>query len=144
MRGSLLGMRITKRKARKEAIASGYRSKFELTFANKLKELGLKAEYESEKIHYIQPEKVRTYNPDWTIGRDIYIETKGRFSASDRAKMVLVQRSNPTVKFYILFQNSNVTLSKVSKTTYGQWCDKNDIEWADIKDVKRWESWFKP
>jgi hypothetical protein len=136
-------MRISKRKARKEAIANGYRSKFELTFANKLKELGLKAEYESEKIHYIQPEKVRTYNPDWTIRRDVYVETKGRFTASDRAKMVLVKRSNPNVVFYLLFQNSNVTLSKVSKTTYGQWCEKNNIEWADIKNITKWSKWFE-
>jgi len=136
-------MRITKRKARKEAIANGYRSKFELTFANKLKELGLKALYESEKIHYIQPEKVRTYNPDWTIRENIYIETKGRFTASDRAKMVLVQRSNPNVTFYMVFQNSNITLSKASKTTYGVWCNKNGIEWADIKNITKWSKWFE-
>lgn len=136
-------MRITKRVARKEAFASGYRSKFELTFANKLKELGLKALYESEKIHYIQPEKVRTYNPDWTIGKNRYIETKGRFTGADRAKMLFVLGSNPTLQFYMLFQNSNVTLSKVSKTTYGQWCDKNNIEWADIRDTKKWKGWFK-
>lgn len=136
-------MRITKRKARKEAIANGYRSKFELTFANKLKELGLKAEYESKKIHYIQPEKVRTYNPDWTIGKDIYIEQKGRFTAVDRSKMLHVIKSNPFVTFYMLFQNSNVTLSKVSKTTYGQWCNKNNIEWADIKNITKWSKWFE-
>ena len=135
-------MRITKRKARKEAIANGYRSKFELTFANKLKELGLKAQYESEKIHYIQPEKVRTYNPDWTIRKGIYIETKGRFTASDRQKMLYVQQSNPNEVFYLLFQNSSVTLSKASKTTYGQWCDKNGIEWADIKNERKWSKWF--
>jgi hypothetical protein len=135
-------MRISKRKARKEAIANGYRSKFELTFANKLKELGLKAEYESEKIHYIQPEKVRMYNPDWTIRKGIYIETKGRFTATDRAKMLFVIKSNPFITFYMIFQNSNVTLSKVSKTTYGQWCDKNGIEWADIKNITKWSKWF--
>src|SRR4030042_3902248 len=105
-------MRISKRKARKEAIANGYRSKFELTFANKLKELGLKAQYESEKIHYIQPEKVRTYNPDWTIGSGRYIETKGRFTAPDRQKILMVLRTNPFIELYLVFQTSNVTLSK--------------------------------
>lgn len=136
-------MRITKRVARKEAFANGYRSKFELTFANKLKELGLRALYESEKIHYVQPQKVRTYNPDWTIGKDVFIETKGRWTGADRQKMLHVIRSNPFVTFYMLFQNSNVTLSKVSKTTYGMYCDKNNIEWADIKNITKWSKWFE-
>jgi Phage endonuclease I len=135
-------MRISKRTARKEAISKGYRSKFELDFSKKLKELKLKALYESEKIHYIQPEKRRTYNPDWTIGKNKYIEQKGRFTTSDRQKTLLVQLSNPNIKVYLIFQNSNITLSKVSNTTYGMWCDKNGIEWADIKNVTKWSKWF--
>lgn len=136
-------MQITKKKARKEAFKQGYRSNFELTFATKLKELGLKAQYESEKIHYIQPEKVRTYNPDWTIRKGYYIETKGRFIASDRQKILMVQKSNPKITIYLLFQNSKVTLSKVSNTTYGDWCDTRGIIWADIKDITKWSKWFK-
>ena len=135
-------MKISKRFARKEAFANGYRSKFEYDFSKKLKELKLKAEYEANKIYYIQPEQTRSYCPDWKIRERTYIETKGRFTSADRKKILLVRECNPETKVYLLFQNSKVTLSKASKTTYGDWCDKNKIEWADIKEVKIWKGWF--
>lgn len=136
-------VRRSKRTARKEALSKGYRSNFELSFSKRLSELKLKVQYESEKIYYVQPEKIRTYNPDWTIRKDVYIETKGRFTASDRQKILYVIKSNPKIKLYLLFQNSKVTLSKVSKTTYGDWCTKNGILWADSKDEKTWRKWFE-
>jgi hypothetical protein len=136
-------MRITKRTARREALKNGYRSKFELQFSKKLETLKIKVQYETDKIVYIQPEKQRTYIPDWTIGKNRYIETKGRFTAQDRQKVLCVIKSNPKIKLYLLFQNAKVTLSKVSKTSYGDWCDKNNIEWADIKDENKWLSWIK-
>ena len=136
-------MRITKRKARKEAFEHGFRSKFEFDFSKRLQALKLKAEYEKEKLDYIQPEKYRKYLPDWKIATDKYIETKGIFSASDRQKILYVMRANPSITIYILFQNSKVRLSKISKTTYGEWCTKNGIIWADIKDEKKWRQWFE-
>ena len=135
-------MRVSKRTARKEALSKGYRSNFELSFAKRLTELKLKAQYESEKIYYVQPEKIRIYHPDWTIGKNVYIETKGRFTASDRQKILYVMKSNLFCTIYLLFQNSKVTLSKVSKTTYGDWCTKNGVLWADIRDEKTWRKWF--
>lgn len=136
-------MRITKRVARKEAYEHGYRSKFEFTFSERLKELKLKAKYESSKLKYIVPQTTRTYTPDWEIGKDIFIETKGRFTASDRKKILLVKAANPKVKVYMLFQNAQVKLSKVSNTTYAEWCNKNEIIWADIRDEDTWKGWFK-
>lgn len=136
-------MRISKRKARAVAISEGYRSKFEHTFNQTIADLGFKANYESDRIKYIQPERVKTYIPDWTIRKNVYIETKGRFTATDRMKMLMVIKSNPQIKIYMLFQNSNVTLSKKSKTTYGEWCTKNNIDWADIKEIDKWKRWFK-
>lgn len=131
------------RKARKEALSKGYRSKFELNFANKLKELGLEVEYEKTKVIYTQPETIRTYIPDWYISKNVFVETKGRFTGTDRKKILFVRRSNPKITLYLLFQNSKVTLSKISKTTYGMWCTKNSIPWADIKEVDKWRKWFK-
>lgn len=136
-------MRITKRKARKEALDNGFRSKFEFEFYKKIKGLKLKVEYESEKIHYIQPQKNRTYVPDWKINTGVFIETKGLFTAADRKKILLVREYNPKITVYLLFQNSKVTLSKTSKTSYGDWCDKNGIIWADIRDIRKWKGWFK-
>ena len=135
-------MYISKREARAEALKRGFRSKFELTFATMIEELKLKVEYESKKISYTKPAKKHSYTPDWTIGWNKYIETKGIFSASDRQKTLLVRKQNPEITVYMLFQNSRVTLSKKSKTTYGMWCDDNEIPWADIRDVDKWKGWF--
>jgi hypothetical protein len=136
-------MRISKRVARKESIEHGFRSKFEFTFSKELKRLNLFAEYEPDKFKYKQPELIRSYCPDWKIRESVYIETKGNFSSSDRKKILWFRESNPDIKIYMLFMRSNNTLSKVSKTKYSDWCDKNNIEWADIKDIKKWKSWFR-
>ena len=120
-----------------------YRSGFEAKFAELLKANKLKASYELDRVKFTQPSCIRTYNPDWTIRDGVYIETKGRFTGADRKKMLWVRESNPNIRVYMLFMRSSVTLSKASKTTYGDWCDKNGIEWADIKDHKRWKDWFK-
>ena len=135
-------MRITKRTARKEATQNGFRSNFEFNFFKRIGALKLKAQYEIDKLLFIQPEKRRNYIPDWKIKPYTYIETKGLFSSADRQKILTVIKCNPEVKLYMLFQNSKVTLNKKSKTTYSNWCDKFGIEWSDIKDESKWRQWF--
>jgi len=136
-------MRITKRTARKEAIQNGFRSNFEFNFFKKIESLKLNVQYETDKLVYIQPEKKRNYLPDWKIKPKTYIETKGIFSSTDRQKILFVIKCNPEVKLYMLFQNSKLTLNKKSKTTYSDWCDKMHIEWADIKNERKWRQWFE-
>jgi hypothetical protein len=136
-------MRTTKRKARKEAFEHGFRSNFEYMFSKELKKRKLKADYEPDKIKYEQPAVIRTYCPDWKIKENVYIETKGIFSAADRKKLLNVQRCNPNITVYMLFMSARNTLSRTSKTTYGDWCDKNGVVWADIRNTKKWRSWFK-
>lgn len=133
------------RRARKEAYANGYRSKFELDIAKWFDKNGVKYEYEKCRIKYFVPETVKTYTPDWSlVGQgNILLESKGRFTSCDRKKMLLVIRSNPTLTIRMLFQNASVKLSKTSKTTYGDWCDKNKIEWADWRKGFP-KAWLKP
>lgn len=102
----------------------------------------MKAIYEKDKIAYTVPETSRTYHPDWFIGDRRYIETKGRFTSYDRSKTLWVRKSNPEITVYLLFQDSKKTLSKKSKTTYGDWCNKHGIPWADIRDTEKWKGWF--
>lgn len=128
-------MRITKRVARKEAYANGYRSKFELDIAKYLENKGINFLYEKCVLNYVVPETKKRYTPDWQIGegQNIFYESKGRFTAVDRMKILLVRKANPTVLIRMIFQNSAVRISKSSKTTYADWCDKNKIEWCDFK-----------
>lgn len=108
-----------------------YRSKFEQTIGEFFGEL---AEHEPEKIYFIQPEKKRFYLPDFKLKNGIYVEAKGKFVASDRTKHIWLKEQHPDKRIVIIFQNANVKLSKKSKTSYGDWCSKNNIEWYNWKD----------
>ena len=92
--------------------------------------------YEEEKLPYIYPETKKTYLPDFTK-EHIIIEAKGRFTAADRKKMLLVQEQYPDRIILMVFGRAANTLSKKSKTTYGEWCTKNNISWVDITTYKK-------
>ncbi len=130
------------KKTRNSRIDGKYRSKFEANFAKRLDQLKLKANYENAKVSYTVPETTHTYTPDWEIRPGTYIETKGRLTAADRKKILWVRKCNPKITVYLLFQDPRKTLSKSSKTTYGDWCDKNGVIWSDIKDEAKWKGWF--
>lgn len=108
-----------------------YRSKFEQTIGEYL---GTNAVHEPERIYFTQPSKQRFYIPDFKTKGGAYIECKGKWDASDRIKHVWLREQHPTKRIAIIFQNSKVRLSKKSKTTYGEWATKNNIEWYDWKD----------
>jgi hypothetical protein len=135
MRGFQIDMRISKRRARKDALINGFRSNFEYEIAKYLDRNGVDFGYEELKLKYVVPETKRTYTPDWRINTDtsIVYESKGRFSSSDRKKMLLVRECNPNIIIRMIFQNPDVRISKASKTSYADWCDKNNIEWCDFR-----------
>ena len=55
--------------------------------------------YEPDKFKYIQPEKERTYIPDFKTGkRKIYLEAKGKLDLDTRQKMVWLNKHNITYK----------------------------------------------
>jgi Phage endonuclease I len=111
-----------------------YKSKFEQDFHAAYPQLG----YEKDKIKYLVE---HTYNPDWKVKENVYIETKGAWLPKDRAKHLYIREQHPEVTVYLVFQNPNNKLSRVSKTTYGEYCDKHGIEWATIDTIPR--EWFK-
>ena len=121
------------RRSKSRVTNSPYKSKFEKDFAAKYPLL----EYEKDKIKYLVE---HTYNPDWKIRDNVYIETKGLWKAADRAKHLHIRTQHPEVTVYLVFQNPNNKLSRVSKTTYGEYCDKHGIEWATIDTIPG--EWF--
>lgn len=135
---------MSKRKARQGAYEAGYRSNFELRVAQWMTDNGINIPYEEVKLKYTIPEQVHTYTPDWTNENFIY-EGKGFFTGKDRKKMLYVREANPDKTIRMIFQNARQKLSKVSKTSYADWCDKNNIEWADfIHDKERIKEWMQP
>lgn len=113
-----------------------YKSKYEKDVAKAFKEAEIKFVYEPEVIPFVQPEKSRKYTPDFEInvgGKTFLIETKGKFTADDRHKMLWVRDQNPKKRIVLLFMNSNVKLRKNSKTTYSDWARKNNFEFYDFR-----------
>ena len=103
---------------------SKYRSGLEEKIADLLTELGVSFEYESIKVPYtIQ----HHYHPDFILPNYVHLETKGYWAASDRRKVLAVKRDNPDLDLRMVFQSPYNTISKKSKTTYAQWCERHNI-----------------
>jgi hypothetical protein len=123
---------------RQRAIAEGYRSGLEEKVGHQLDTLGIKAKYESFKIKFTEPEKNRSYTPDWLLPNGIIIETKGRFITADRQKHLLVKQQHPHLDIRFVFSNSKTKLSKTSPTKYSDWCEKHGFKYADKTIPQGW------
>jgi hypothetical protein len=113
-----------------------FKSKFEKRVARKFQDVDIEWEYEKEKLPFIQPEENRKYTVDFTLKAfpNVILELKGRFTAQDRKKMLLIKEQYPKKKIIMLFQRAANTLTKSSKTTYAEWCDKHGLAWLDEKE----------
>ena len=109
----------------------GFKSGLEETISQQIESQGIKVEYETEKVPYIIPASNHTYSPDFKLPNGIRVETKGRFVAADRKKHLLVKEHNPHLDIRFVFSNSKNKIRKKSKTTYGDWCEKNGYKYAD-------------
>jgi hypothetical protein len=117
----------------------GFRSGLEDRISKELESARVEYEYEKHKLKYTKPEKLHTYTPDfYIVKRKIFIETKGLFTSADRQKMRLVKEQHPKVDIRFVFSNSRNRISKISKTTYGMWCEKYGFKYADKHIPKEW------
>jgi len=126
-------------KQRQAAYKYGYRSGLELKVADQIKEANYPLNYETETLNYIVPERKSKYTPDFIFtkknGTLMYIETKGRWTATDRKKMKFILQSNPNIDLRIVFQNPNQRISKTSKTTYEAYALKLGIQHVAKKNI---------
>ena len=129
----------SKSKLRANAIKHGYRSGFEHKVSDQLKENKINFGYETTVIDYIKPETKHTYTIDFTLPNGILVETKGRWVPEDRKKHLLIKKQHPELDIRIVFMSGKTKIRKGSKTTYGMFCDKHGILWAE-KTIP--ESWF--
>lgn len=112
-------------------LREGYRSGLEETIGKQLESRGLPVNFESVKIPYKVPSRISKYTPDFWLPNGIVIESKGRFVTKDRQKHMLVQAQHPDLDIRFVFSRSKTTISKASRTTYGMWCEKQGIPYAD-------------
>jgi len=109
-----------------------FRSGLEEKVADLLEGLGVSYQYESEKLSYTIE---HNYTPDFLLPNYVYLETKGYWDAADRRKVLAVKRANPDIDLRMVFQSPFNKISKKSKTTYAQWCDKHDIPWTAYHNI---------
>lgn len=108
---------------------SKYKSGLERKFA--ARNPGLK--YEATKLPYVV---THTYTPDFSLGDNLFVETKGLFTSADRAKHLHIKKQHPEVKVLFVFQNPNLRLTKASRTTYAEWCTAHGIKFLHIDQIE--------
>ncbi len=110
------------------ALREGWRSGLEEKVAASLESRGVDFQYEKLTLTYTLPEKPRKYTPDFIFtsksGKEIIVETKGRWVTADRQKMLAVIQQNPDRDIRMVFSNPNQKIAKGSKTSYADWCQK--------------------
>ena len=119
-------------------IEHGFRSGLEDRNARVLLDAGVPVVFEAHKIRYSQPEKLRTYTPDFILPNGIVIETKGRFVSADRQKHLYVQKAYPLLDLRFVFSKAYETISKTSKTRYCDWCAHKGFQWANGDIPQAW------
>src|SRR3990167_2683155 len=84
---------------------SKYRSKFERATAEFLRTNLIAFQYEPRRVAYT---KTHFYTPDFYLTKKgIFIETKGRFTSSDRTKMEQVIAEHPELDIRLCFMSSS-------------------------------------
>ena len=109
-----------------------YRSKLEEKIASLFNELGVSFEYESIKVKYVIE---HDYCPDFVLPNGRILEAKGYWDAESRRKMLAVKKCNPDLDIRMIFQSPYNTISKSSKTTYAQYCERHHIPWTTFTDI---------
>lgn len=124
---------------RAKAIAEGWRSGLEEVTGKDLTSRGVSYTYEQEVIEYLKPARKARYTPDFKLlANGIIVETKGRFVTADRQKHLLVKEQRPDLDIRFVFSNPNTRISKQSKTTYAQWCEKYGFKYAKGRVPQEW------
>lgn len=130
--------RTTSKSAEEVGYVYGFRSGLEDQISRQLRAAGVSFDYEAHKVEYITPAKPHKYTPDFRLPNGIFIETKGRFLTADRQKHLLIKDQHPELDIRFVFSNSKAKISKTSKTTYADWCQKNGFKFADKFIPKEW------
>lgn len=90
-------------------------------------------------VRYNIPSRTARYIPDFRLPNGILIESKGRLTAQDRAKMLRVKESNPGIDIRFVFQRSNQRITKSPNSlTYWQWAEKHNFPWSESFIPEEW------
>ena len=90
-------------------------------------------------VSYIKPARKARYIPDFRLPNGVLVETKGRLTQPDRAKMLNVIRDNPGLDIRFVFQRASqrITRSKNS-LTYWEWAERHGFRWSEGYIPEEW------
>ena len=132
------------RRSRQKSYPAPYKSNFEYLISVDLNNRGIPFLYEPTSFEYYtkvyQSHCVdcgsndvfqrHWYTPDWYLpSSDIYVESKGKQTAKDRKILQSMKEDHPEITIKVLLQQNN-WVTKAKKQRYGDWLDKNEIEWV--------------
>jgi hypothetical protein len=113
-----------------------YRSLLEGRVAGYLEKENVPFLYEESKYEYTL---LSRYTPDFHLPNGVILEVKGFFKPSDRRKMAAMKKQHPELDIRFVFQRNN-TLTRTSKSNYGDWADKHGYQWCIYPHIP--ESWL--
>lgn len=123
---------------------NGFRSGFEERIYNNAVGRGQKLAYEppDATLYYTKPARRTRYIPDFVLPNGVIVESKGRLTSVDRAKMLDVSKCNPEVDIRFLFQRANNRITRSPNSmTYWQWADKHGFRWSEGDVIP--EEWYE-
>lgn len=129
---------MTKKTSKTVGLQYGFRSGLEESIAKKLTSQGVSFTFEELVLTYIKPQRESKYTPDFVLANGIIIESKGRFVTADRQKHILVKAQHPDKDIRFVFSNSRSRITKLSATTYGDWCIKHGFKYSDREIPIEW------
>lgn len=129
------------------------RSKFERSVAEQLTALGIRWEYESHTLEFLQPVKngwctaceqhgtahsANRYTPDfWLPDYGVYIEVKGMMDSKYRTRIEALLAHMPNLKLHWLIQNDNPLVANRKAGTrkrkakrYSDWIRQNGMSYS--------------
>ena len=116
--------------ARKKRKRGEFKGKLEEQINQSLLDQGLEISYEKERFDYYLK---RFYTPDFLVkgqAFDFWIEVKGYWPSSKRTQFLAVLRNHPTLDIFVALQSPHQRISKQSRTTYCQWCERYSVAWC--------------
>lgn len=116
---------------------NGYRSGLEAKFQAACEDKGWKLAYEANKIKYVIPASNHTYTPDFTVTNNVYIETKGLWTGTDRKKAIFIKEQHPEITILYVLQRDQ-KLSKKSTVTYLDWAAKHAVDACVFSNNEHW------
>lgn len=91
------------------------------------------------KDAYLNYNKPSYYIPDFRLPNGVLVECKGRFTSTDRTKMLRVRDQNPGADIRLVFQRANNKLTRSPNSiTYWQWAEKHGFPWAQGTIPEEW------